>query len=120
MKKGLPLLLHSLLAGFTSACLDNVSLAHRSNYPLLPAYIQYGLKPFLFAVVSAGFNNVFFDQTVEIEQKIARIFIKFYHLMPLYTHLVPRLFVSGKSIPQDSNAFCASFLNFDIIRYLNL
>lgn len=77
VKKGLPLLLHSLLAGFTSACLDNVSLAHRSNYPLLPAYIQYGLKPFLFAVVSAGLNNVFFDQTVEIEQKIARIFTYF-------------------------------------------
>lgn len=75
VKVGLPLPLYSLSAGFTSACMDDVGLANKDKYPYLPAYIQYGIKPFMFAALSAGLNSILFDEKTELEEKFARLFI---------------------------------------------
>lgn len=77
MKIGIPLPVSALFAGGASACFDDVVLIYQNQYPSLPTYINYGLKPCLFAVMSAGLNTLLFDQTVEIEEKFARLYTYF-------------------------------------------
>lgn len=77
VKLGTPLFLSSLLAGFSSAGLDDVGLANQDNHPSLQAYINYGFKPFVFAIVSAGLNSILFDDAAEVEEKFARLFTYF-------------------------------------------
>lgn len=74
---GMPLLSASFLAGLNSIALDDLGLSYKDKCPSLPAYINYGLKPLVFAVVSAGLNSLLFDRTVEAEEKFARLFTYF-------------------------------------------
>ncbi len=77
VKMGLPLPLYSFFAGCTSSCLDELGLANKDKYPYLPVYIQYGIKPFMFAAVSGGLNSILFDETVAAEEKYARLYVYF-------------------------------------------
>ncbi|MEN9916690.1 MAG: hypothetical protein RLY40_622 [Pseudomonadota bacterium] len=78
METGIPLHLAALFAGMTSSILDEVGLNYKDNYPSLPAYLNNGFKPFIFAAASAGLNTIFFDQAVvEVEEKFARLFAYF-------------------------------------------
>ncbi len=78
METGIPLYLTALFAGMTSSILDDVGLIYKDNYPSLPAYLNNGFKPFVFAATIAGLNSVFFDQTVgEVEERFARFFVYF-------------------------------------------
>ncbi|MFZ0219944.1 MAG: hypothetical protein WAL30_07035 [Candidatus Aquirickettsiella sp.] len=74
VQTGLPLLLTALFTGFFSPVLDDMGLAHNEKYPSFSAYIKYGFKPFMFAAVTVGLNTILFDQTVETEEKCARLF----------------------------------------------
>ncbi len=75
---GIPLRLAALFAGMTSSFLDDVGLIYKENCPSLPAYINNGFKPFVFAAVSAGLNTIFYDQAVvDVEEKFARLFVYF-------------------------------------------
>jgi hypothetical protein len=70
-----PLPLSALSAGFLSACLDDVNLTHSSKYPLLPVYINFGIKPLIFASISAILDNLLFDPNTELEEKLVRLYI---------------------------------------------
>lgn len=75
---GISLPLATLFAGMTSAIMDDVGLIYKDKHPSLPAFLNNGFKPFIFAATSASLNTVFFDPTiVEIEERFARFFIYF-------------------------------------------
>lgn len=73
----IPLPMSALLGGFLSAHFDHIGEMHQEECPSLPAYMTYGFKPFLSALISSGFNYVLFDQDEEIEEKFARFFTYF-------------------------------------------
>ncbi len=77
VKRGLPLSLGALFAGFTSSYLDDVGLAYGNHHPSLVCYINYGVKPFLFAMISASLNALLFDETLEIQNKMVQLFMYF-------------------------------------------
>lgn len=76
MQGGSSLALTALVSGVASSMLDDLGLYHKDNYPSLPAYLNNGFKPFVFAVTSPGLNSVFFDQAVgEVEERFSRFFV---------------------------------------------
>lgn len=78
MEIGIPLHLAAFFAGIASSVYDDLGLRYRYNYPSLPLYINNGLKPFVFAAMSANLNTLLYDQTVsEVDEKFARLFTYF-------------------------------------------
>lgn len=66
--------LWSLGAGFFTAGLDDIGQANRKRIPSLPAYINYGFRPLLFAAVSAGLNDYVFDDTAKVDEQFSHFF----------------------------------------------
>ncbi|WP_342146497.1 pentapeptide repeat-containing protein [Rickettsiella endosymbiont of Aleochara curtula] len=73
----LPLPVSAWIAGLISAHFDHVVESYQEKCPSLPAYMTYGFKPFLSALISSACNYVLFDQDEEIEEKFARFFTYF-------------------------------------------
>lgn len=75
--KGIPLPINSMLSGFSSSLLDDISLANKDNYPTLQMYINFGLKPCVFAMINAGLDSILFDRNVGVEEGYARLYTYF-------------------------------------------
>lgn len=78
MEGGPSLALTALFSGVASSMFDDLGLYYQDSYPSLPLYLNNGLKPFIFAAISANLNSVFYDQTVsQVDEKFARLFVYF-------------------------------------------
>ena len=75
--KVIPLSLSAFLGGVLSANFDHIGENYQEKYPSLPAYIQYGIKPFLFALISSGFNSILFDQDLRQDEQFALLLTSF-------------------------------------------
>lgn len=73
----IPLPVSAWITGLISAHFDYVGEIYQEKCPSLPAYMTYGFKPFLSALISSACNYVLFDQDEEIEEKFARFFTYF-------------------------------------------
>jgi hypothetical protein len=75
--KVIPLSLSAFMGGVLSANFDHIGENYQEKYPSLPAYIHHGIKPFLFALISSGFNSILFDQDLREDEQFAQLLTSF-------------------------------------------